>query len=369
MRFTPRSHSLLLLATLLLQLGTVAAAAPSAPGAIEIGRGVTLWSEVLSESRPLQIHLPASYETTRAHYPVLYLLDGDRNFLHALGAVEFLASGGRIPEHIVVSIPNVDRTRDLTPCKQGGEPCGADRFLRFLQQELIPWVDKEYRTERFRTLVGHSRGGQFAFYTLLNQPDAFNGYIAISPALWINDAAIFGKAAAQLAKLPAQRFLYFSDGNESVEITANVTRMVGVLEQQHPAALQWSHEHFGEDQHATTPHKSLYNGLERIFSGLNVDREVILTQGLAGVDAHYARLEARYGFKIEPPRGMLEWMGYFLLQQDRPAAALAFFERNVQRFANEASAYEALASGLDAVGRHEEAAAAYRKAYRRATHW
>lgn len=351
-------------------LGLSAAVAAAEPAAIEIGQATSLWSEVLDESRPLQIHLPASYEQSRARYPVLYLLDGDRNFLHAVGAIEFLAEGGRIPEHIVVSIPNVDRSRDLTPCADGADRCGgADKFLRFLQQDLFPWVEGKYRTERFRTIVGHSMGGQFAFHTLLNQPATFNAYIAISPALWVNDAAIFNKAEGKLAALPPQRFLYFSDGNESRDITNNVTRMAALMKQQRPAGLSWSSEHFADDQHATTPHKSLYNGLERIFSGVQVDRAVILSQGLKGVDAHYATLEARYGFKLQPPKGMLEWMGYFCLQQKKPAAAVEFFQRNVERFPNDASAYEALASGLEGAGRHEEAKAAFIKAYQRAVQW
>jgi predicted alpha/beta superfamily hydrolase len=368
MSFNSKLRSRALLAAL--ALGSSVAATAAQPAAIEIGQATSLWSEVLDEPRPLQIHLPASYEQSRARYPVLYLLDGDRNFLHAVGAIEFLAEGGRIPEHIVVSIPNVDRARDLTPCADGTDRCGgADKFLRFLQQDLFPWVEGKYRTERFRTIVGHSMGGQFAFHTLLNQPAAFNAYIAISPALWVNDAAIFNKAEGKLAALPPQRFLYFSDGNESSDITNNVTKMAALMKKQRPAGLSWSSEHFADDQHATTPHKSLYNGLERIFSGVQVDRAVILSQGLKGVDAHYATLEARYGFKLQPPKGMLEWMGYFCLQQKRPAAAVEFFQRNVERFPNDASAYEALASGLEAAGRHEEAKAAFIKAYQRAVKW
>lgn len=347
-----------------------AAAAPLSPGPIQIGETTAIWSDVFGESRPVQIHLPASYDKTRARYPVLYLLDGDRNFVHTVGVLEFLAvDGGRIPEHILVSVPNVDRNRDLTPCTTGASDCGADKFLRFLQQDLMPWVEKEYRTESFRTLVGHSRGGQFAFYTLLNRPELFNAYVAISPALWINDAAIFQNAEAKLGKLPPRRFLYFSDGNESSTITTTVARMAHLLKQQRPTALTWSNEHFADDQHMTTAHKSLYNGLERIFSGLNVDRDIILSRGLPGVDAHYATLEARYGFKIEAPKGMLDWMGYFLLQQNKPELALPFFQRSVERFPWDSSVYEGLGGALQAVGRHEEAAAAYIKAYRRSVNW
>lgn len=347
-------------------LGTLAA--PLTSGPVQIGETTRIWSETLGESRPLQIHLPASYEHTRERYPVVYLLDGDRNFVHAVGVVDFLAEGGRIPEQIVVSVPNVDRERDLTPCKAGVE-CGIDRFLHFLERELFPWVEQQYRAEAFRTVVGHSRSGQFAFHALLNRPELFNAYIAISPALWINNAAVFQQAEAKLAKLPPKRFLYFSDGNEASSITTTVARMAKLLKQQQPQSLSWSNEHFGDDQHMTTPHKSLYNGLERIFAGLNVDRDVILSRGLPAVDAHYATLEARYGIRIDVPKGMLEWMGFYLLQQHKPEMALPFFERNAERYPWEPSVYEGLGGALQAVGRKEEAAAAYVKAYRRSVNW
>ncbi|TFH66787.1 MAG: alpha/beta hydrolase [Gemmatimonadales bacterium] len=95
---------------------------------------------------------------------------------------------------IVVAIPNTgDRTRDLTPASETehagtGFPTagGADRFLGFLADELIPHIDSTYRTETFRVLVGHSIGGLFATHALLTRPDLFRGYVAISPILWWN---------------------------------------------------------------------------------------------------------------------------------------------------------------------------------------
>lgn len=344
-----------------------------ADAAIGLGRNESVWSETLGEMRPLQVYLPPGYAKTRAAYPVLYLLDGDRNFLHTVAAVQFLAEGGRIPDTIVVAIANTDRARDLTPAMPGcrSDPrsedgCGAgDRFLRFLTAELRPWIEKQYRTEPFRILVGHSRGGLFSFDTLFNHPDAFNAYIAISPALWWQDAAVLSGAEDKLRRLPPRRFLYFTDGNESEAITGTVPKVVELLQRAKPENLDWHYAHLANDQHMTTSHRTVYDGLETIFAGLQVPREVILAKGIKGIESHYSGLAARYGFAVSMPMGMLDWSGYFLLQQHKPEMAVAVFQRNVDLYPGEPSVYASLGSALEAVGRVEEAKEAYLHAYGR----
>src|SRR3712207_3662198 len=102
-----------------------------------------------------------------------------------------------MPEMIVVGISNTDRTRDLTPTRvarlpdnpNAGFPTsgGADKFLKFIETELIPMVESKYRTQPYRALAGHSLGGLFAVHTLVTKPELFNSYIAVSPSLqWDN---------------------------------------------------------------------------------------------------------------------------------------------------------------------------------------
>ena len=68
---------------------------------------------------------------------------------------------------------------------------GADRFLEFIDGELKPWVNENFRTEPFEILGGHSFGGLFAVHVMLNRPDSFDAYIAVSPSLWWDDRVVF----------------------------------------------------------------------------------------------------------------------------------------------------------------------------------
>ena len=165
---------------------------------IVIGTRHTIKSTVLSEDRKLQIYTPESYVGGVEEYPVLYLLDGPQHFHHTTGGVDFLARNGRVPEMIVVAIANTNRTRDLTPTasamlgdqKMGG---GANTFLKFLCEELGPWVDDNYRTRPRRVLVGHSFGGLFGVHSLITRPDYFHGIIAISPSMQWDDQHTVGQ--------------------------------------------------------------------------------------------------------------------------------------------------------------------------------
>jgi hypothetical protein len=77
---------------------------------------------------------------------------------------------------------------------------GAGTFRRFLAQEVIPFVEQRYRTNGRRALMGESLAGLFVVDTLLNRPELFNDYVAISPSLWWDDRRPMRSAAAGVAR-------------------------------------------------------------------------------------------------------------------------------------------------------------------------
>ena len=180
------------------------AGAQSQASPVVIGEAVHIRSSVLKEERTLLISKPAGYEDGADRYPVLYVLDGETLFRSSSAIAEFLAASERIPEMLVVAIASgsfQQRTRDLTPPSSAeidnrfspGNG-GADAFLSFVADELIPLVDKTYRTRPYRVLAGHSFGGLFAIHALTAKPNLFNAYIAIDPTLSWNSGAVVEEA-------------------------------------------------------------------------------------------------------------------------------------------------------------------------------
>ena len=177
------------------------------------GGGVVgrLTSAALGEVRDYSVRLPASYaREPHKRFPVIYVLDGPPLDGHTAEGAASLAGGGLAPELIVVGIPNMrrdGRARDFLPPwlsfrRREGSPFtgGADRFLRFLRDELVPRIDRDYRTMAPRLLVGHSLGAIFVCYSLGAAPALFDGRFAHSPAIWRDEDAVVADLARTLSE-------------------------------------------------------------------------------------------------------------------------------------------------------------------------
>jgi predicted alpha/beta superfamily hydrolase len=128
-----------------------------------LGVGRTLTSAILNEERTVFVHLPASYDTSTASYPVLYLLDGTSAFLQEMIAITRRLRSDRVPEMIIVAVVNTNRNRDMMPvvAKDYPGPPGAEAFLGYLERELVPDIERAYRTAQPRILQGQSLSGLF----------------------------------------------------------------------------------------------------------------------------------------------------------------------------------------------------------------
>src|SRR5687768_12686674 len=162
-------------------------------------------SKVFGRSRTVLVSVPDSYTTGSERYPVLYVTEGTTQVLHTIATAKALADMGRMPEMIVVGIRHDDRVHELTPTRVAqatvdGEMTrfatsgGAARLRSFLETELIPLIEKRYRTEPYRILAGHSFGGMFALDTLFTNPKFFNTVIVISPIVWWDDKYLIRRA-------------------------------------------------------------------------------------------------------------------------------------------------------------------------------
>jgi len=162
---------------------------------IMLGKTIEFDSKILNEKREILIYTPAGFEQSNIRFPTLYIIDGAENFFIATAIVNFLARSGEIPRMVVVGIPNVNRDRDLSPSViQGTSNRGeADNFLNFFQKELIPYINRTYKTANYRILFGHSLGGVFATHAMISRPDLFNAFIAASPFLAYDNGYIIKK--------------------------------------------------------------------------------------------------------------------------------------------------------------------------------
>lgn len=262
---------------LLLFLVASAAALAQAP------QQFTLPSSILSEDRRIFLRLPRHYDLDpTARYAVLYKFDGDNQLDRFIQSIDILHSAHAIPDLIVVAIPNARgmRNRDLTPAtihqdgnEQGlmgtGEMGRGDRFLDFLEKELIPHIDKTYRTTPERILAGHSRGALLVLQSLLSKPKLFQARFLFSAPLMrderrlIADTSVFLRQNKQL-----KTYLYCNWGEaENDGMNNSHKAMQALLAKEAPRSLRWTIQRARAADHQLTPALAFPAALRDYFSG------------------------------------------------------------------------------------------------------
>ncbi|HTS62223.1 MAG TPA: alpha/beta hydrolase-fold protein [Candidatus Acidoferrales bacterium] len=299
-----------LLISLWIPLVSPSNAWPQVPiGPVVMGETFQLPSKVLKESRTIFLFKPAAYERGTERYPVLYLLDGETHFRYTAAIADFLAVNDRIPAMLVVGIASGDtgqRVRDLTPPSTAETDSrfspgngGAGAFLAFLSGELIPYVDRTYRTRPYRILAGHSFGGLFAIYSLVTRPALFNGYIVADPSLYWNNQAIVAQAESFLSRTgPLQADLYLAATDLSDKIPSEVARLNAALTKSSPAGFRWKFDWMQEENHMSIPLPSIYRGLEAIFEEWRLadPLEMFNRGGIEAIHKRYRDAGRRFGY-------------------------------------------------------------------------
>jgi len=240
-----------------------------------LGRIIELRSKTLSEKRVLNIYLPEGYnENAPISYPVIYLLDGsaDEDFIHIVGVVQFLNFPwvNVVPKSIVVGIANVDRKRDFTfpttvlkDKKDFPTTGGSGKFIAFIENELQPFIEKNYKTNSSKTLIGQSLGGLLATEILFKKPALFNKYIIVSPSLWWDNESLLSVTP----KVTKPVSVYVAVGNEEKIMVNDVNQLVSILKTDLPKSSVIHFQYFPHEDHATILHRAVYDAFEKMKAG------------------------------------------------------------------------------------------------------
>jgi uncharacterized protein len=347
---------------------------------IEFGQVDSLYSEILEESRKIWIYIPESYSAKDKNkkYPVLYLLDGDSHFYSVSSMIRQLSSlnGNTVlPEMIVVAILNTDRSRDLTPTHVDidfftGDSIqynsgGGGKFLSFMEDELIPYIEKTYPAASFRTLVGHSFGGLSVINSLISKKHLFDNYIAIDPSLWWDNQAFLNFSDSILSNQNFEnKSLYVAVANtmnEGMDIQSvrndtsiNSVHIRSILKFVHSmemkkSGLNFSWKYYNDDDHGSVPLIAEYDGLRYLFRWhpfkgfnqiINSASEMTPEELLELPKAHFEEVSRHFGFEVLPAENLINGIGYFLLSEKMPEKALFFFDLNIKNFPNSSNVYD-----------------------------
>lgn len=262
---------------------------------LEFGTVVQFKSKILDESRQLFIVLPDDYDSSSTEYPVLYALDGSP-FTMAWIYPSLFNRG--TPPLIVVGIGNVDRLRDLT-LNAVGEPRptagNARTFLKVLSKEIIPFIDSNYRTSKYRAIYGASSAGLFSAWAFFEKPDLFNGCISSSPV--VGNAMKRLKKTIDASNKKRQRnyrkLVIVYNEYDLANVNGFISEFVDIMNKGSERALDvvsvLNHDlgHFAS--------VSVPVGMRNLFDDFLIPEEEVVDKGMDFLDEYFKMLSDKYG--------------------------------------------------------------------------
>lgn len=365
----------------------------SAQAPFTLGFADTVNSTILHEKRSVLIWTPDGVKKNKAasseRLPVLYVLDGENNFRSVAAMVERMISSGTVPPMIVVGIPNTNRGRDLTPTTVTTGPDGisssggGEKFVAFLEQELLPYIGANYPASSYKLLMGHSLGGLMVIHTLVHHPALFNAYLSFDAALWWDDHAIVkeGLRAFENGQFE-NKTLFMSIANRmekgmdttgvQSDTTANTELIRANLElihwvTQHPEnKLRFQYAFYENETHGTVSFISAYNALKFIFDyyafPINANHQVSNPQLVAVIKEHYLTISRQLGYTVLPDASLVNSLGYRSLHAKQFNMAGQLFALNVLNYPLDANLQDSYGDYYVAIGDKQHAIERFRKA-------
>lgn len=236
-------------------------------------------SSITGDTYSIYVSVPRGYEDTSKTYPTLYIMDADGAFGTYTEISRLLALNNEIPEMIIVGIAYdvsfteylYNRQRDYTPTAVDDFPGsgGGMKFLDFIQNELIPLIDKAYRVNKSeRAISGFSYGGLFVLYTLFHKPELFNRYHAGSVSFWWDNYVIFEfeqKYFEKSKNLPVRLFLTAGSLEDQDGFVKPLEKFTKIINTRKYSGLEFEHIILDEETHFSNFGSSLTKGLKWLF--------------------------------------------------------------------------------------------------------
>ena len=235
----------------------------------------------------IHVHLPPAYGMNGDSYPVIYYTDAFVCTEIVAGTKKILELSGKIANTILVGISHEgdfmrfvsDRSRDLIPTHVPQDKVmvypeatpasgGAEHFLAFVEHELFPLVEKEYRVDTSnRGLIGSSYGGLFAAWTMVNRPELFQRYLINSPALYWDDYLILKQEEELWQKSQTLNAkVYISAGEKELEpFLQSVIRFRERFTAHNYKGFEFNFHIMSERDHETSFIEALPNGLLYLY--------------------------------------------------------------------------------------------------------
>ena len=228
---------------------------------IPVHDNFTIESNLLEETRVINVWTPPNYKTNNEALPVMYMPDGgvvQEDFPHIANTIAKLVESKEIAPMILVGIENIDRRKDLSgfsEVKEDEQYCpltdGAKTFRAFITDELMPEINKRYKTTNKKGIIGESLAGLFVIETFFVDPNIFDFYIAMDPSLWWNNHYLERNAKKYLENEPSKTTKLWFAGSDAKDISTHTNSLAKTLRKSASSKLIWKYSDEPNEQHNT----------------------------------------------------------------------------------------------------------------------
>jgi predicted alpha/beta superfamily hydrolase/Flp pilus assembly protein TadD len=288
---------------------------------ITIGKYRKFHSNILSEDRTIFVHLPRDYESSTLEYPVIYLLYCNAVELYyasSVSTIHPLQDIGKIPEFILIGVGDTGhRYRDYLPVLHRSGPGQADNFAKFFKEELIPFVNKNYRTKDYRLVVGPQSSSVFGVYTLLKYPELFSAAIVSNPFNPYYGSAETLINLAQNSLKPqsaSDKFLFISYYENEKESFVDMERFNKIIDLQKPDKFRYHVNKSAEDD--AYEDVFLKKALLTLFDKFEIPSDLKI-ESLADLQKYYNQVSEYYGYQVNIPSLIITFKVENLINQGK----------------------------------------------------
>lgn len=337
---------------------------------------IELASKVYGKDRTISVFIPDGYESsTDQKYQVLYVFDGQWGALFNLvsSVNTYLSESGYSQDFIIVGIHTEHRPSEFTPAPQDtmtainwGTAVGKSSDLdQHLLDEVIPYIDKNYRTHPYRIGIGHSLGGTYVINALTETPNLFNSIIAVSPNLVYDYRSMLIRLEETLPSLKEKNsFAYISVGDQgSMETNfgSGVRKLDSLLKETTIEGLHYKFDYLEDTNHMTSFARSITNSLiayndlfgspsDEFISGLMES-----TTFMDDLKGFYKKHTDWLGYDFVGSENELNSIAYDCLAAEKPNLAIELLDYAIELYPNGVNLYDSRAEMYLESGHKEKA--------------
>jgi predicted alpha/beta superfamily hydrolase len=303
--------------------------------------------------------------------------------------IQSLSSSLVCPEMIVVGILNVDRMRDFTPTHMEAfqfldlidtvspnKTGGGEKFISFVEKELIPHVDSLYPTAPYRIFIGHSAGGLAVMNTLINHPNLFKAYVAIDPIMLWDNQKILKESEKILAKNNYSGIALFLGiantlpagmdtikvKNDKTKITEHIRSLFELrynLNENKKNQLKFGCKFYPNENHESVPLITIFDAFRFLFGYYHLS---FFNNDYKYIENLYDKVSEQFGYKVIPPENIINTRANTHLYYKMYDAALYLYKLNVANYPESYNVYNSIGDYYIATGDKASAINNYQKA-------